>query len=405
MKKKFKRFLGVIYYLVTFSIGLMIALVMPAVNRDIIMYEYLDEYINEGDYVKAIDLLGGIYNKQCAYENEDNKLAIYENTSMLEIKNEEDESSNVIINASYICFIKGLEREWFESLENNQSKILIDGTKKIEILQYDLNEDGNLDTVSTLLENDYICFSIDESLIGEANSLELIKANGDVLFKVDNLNLKFESDFFNQIDEFVEKYNLYYEDKLFSEEENTDLENIYNEINSNNSNYQKSGTYSLEEIGKAANKKSMTFVLWYFIWIYVLGDFIVGPRYILRFVKFIYNKIKMKFKRDEDENPLALTNNFYCQLTFEAVCDCEINDDIIISYENVGNSDLSFKCVITASNEFKKTERVRGGEYRLIDIECLNHEILNVPETLSVKGYKMNIKFNVKKIEGNHKEE
>ena len=409
MSKKWRIFFKVLYYFLTFSLGIFIAIVLPSANRDIVMYEFLDDYIENGEYYKAVDLLGLLYNKN-EIKNEnlgDNigEIIIFETNSLLEqvINNEDNEESDDkktkrIINASYVCIIKGLERSWFESKDKNESKILVDG-QKIEILQVDLDENGDLDTVATLINSNYICFSIDQTLFPNGiNSIELIKADGSSHFKLENLGLDFKSDFFSKTESFIKQYNLYYEDEFFSEEENLKLETIFNEVNKENTNYQKRGTYSLEEINKKATEKSIVFVLIYFAWIYILGDCLVGKKYIFSFIKFVYKKIKLKIKPESnDKETLALGNNFYSSVTFEIQNGNELNSDVIVSYQHETNNEYNFKCIITKKDDFKKRERVHGGIYKLLKVECKGYEVVDLPEKIEVKGYTMNIKFNIKK--------
>lgn len=399
MKKKWRIFLGIIYYVFTFSLGIMIAVVLPTINRDIIMYEYLDDYIESGDYVKAIDLLGGIYNKESVLEDDKNNVAIFETNSLLKIKEIKDEIEveKTIINASYVCIITNLQREWFEleDEDKNLSKILINGKDKIEILQTDLDEDGKLDTIATLIDSNYICFSIDQTYFENINSMELVNAKGESLIKLENLNFDFNSNFFNETKQFRDKYNLFYEDKNFSKEENIELEKVFDDINTKNPNYQTSGTYSLKEISEKANKDSIVFVLIYFVWIYILGDCIVGPRYIFKFVKFIYSKIKKKDSSEKEE--LALGNNFYSSVTFESEQKEGIEQDIIISYEHEKNRDYNFKVIINKQKEYKSKERIHGGIYKLTSVESQNVKVMNLPEKLEVKGYTMNVIFKIQK--------
>lgn len=401
MSKGWRIFFKVLYYVLTFSLGVFIAIVLPTVNRDIVTYEYFDKYIESNEYVKAIDLLGGLYNTEAIYTNDgENEIVIYETASLLKREEIKDEEKVIIkeFNASYVCIIRGLNRTWFENEdeEQNKSKILLDN-QPIEILQTDLDEDGKNDTIATLIDSDYICFSIDEILFKEVNTIELIKADGSSLLKITDLNLRFISDFHLQIEDFIETYNKYDDDGKFSREESADLETIYQAINKTNKNYQKSGTYSLDEINKEANKDSMIFVLVYFICVYILGDCLVGRRYIFQFFRFLYRKIKNKIKPEEENESLALGNNFYCSVTFEAlVCD-GFDKDIIISYEHINNNAYNFKTIITKTTEYKKVERVHGGVYKLASVECPNYIISDLPKEVDIKGYKKEIKFIVNK--------
>lgn len=408
MSKKWRIFFKVLYYFLTFSLGIFIAIVLPNANRDAVTYEFLDKYIENGEYVKAVDLLGGLYNKnEIIKENlGENKgeLIVFETNSFLEQVIEDDENNaneeketKRIINSSYVCIIRGLERNWFESKDKNESKILVNG-EKIEILQVDLDENGSLDTIATLINSNYICFSIDKSNFPNgANSIELIKADGTSHFELKNLNLDFNTDFFVKTKTFIDKYNLFYEDNDFSKEEDLELENIFKQINKENANYQKSGTYSLKEINEEVIRKSIIFVVIYFVWVYILGDCLVGKRYIFRFFKFIYKKIKNKIKPKEKDEPLALGNNFYSSVTFEIMNCEELQSDVIVSYQHETNKDYNFKCIITKKDNFKKKERIHSGTYKLVNVECKGYEVIELPEKIEIKGYTMNIKFSIKK--------
>ena len=398
MSKKWRIFFKVLYYVLTFSLGIMIAVVLPNAYRDAVSYELLDDYIEKGEYVKAIDLLGGIYNKEKPYyTDEEHNFVIYETNTFLDYKKnkeDEEEKSKKIITASYVCIITGLEREHFELMQENKSKVLINETEKIDILQSDLDGDGTNDTIATLIDSNYLCFTINQVYFTDVNSIELIKADGTSVFKLSNLNLDFSSVFHNKTKEFVTKYNEFYEDGLFSREENETLENIYTSLNQENPNYQKSGSYSLEKINNEAVKRAMVFVLIYFLWVYILADFLVGQRYIIRFFKFIYRKIK---PAKEKEEPLALGKNFYSSVTFELVPNEEMNGDVIVSYAHETNSTYNFKCIITKASNYKKKERIHGGIYKLVNVECPGYEVLDLPEKIEVKGYTMEIKFKVNK--------
>ena len=293
MSKGWRIFFKVLYYVLTFSLGTFIAIVLPTVNRDIVTYEFFDKFIEEKEYVKAIDLLGGLYNTEAVYRVDgENEVIIFETASRVQKEEIIDEEKVKIdtFNASYVCIIRGLNREWFENddEEKNQSKIFLDD-KPVEILQTDLDGDGKNDTIATLIDSDYICFSIDEILYSEVNTIELIKADGNSLLKLTDLNLNFTSSFHLEVEEFIKQYNLLSEDGEFSVEDDAKLLEEYLRINKANTNYQRSGTYSEDKIKNEANKDSIIFVLVYFICIYILGDCLVGQRYIFQFFRFLYS--------------------------------------------------------------------------------------------------------------------
>lgn len=398
MSKKWKIFFKILYYVLTFSLGIFIAFVLPSANRDIQRYNFINQYIEEKDLVKAVDLMCEVYNKEIVYENEEKEIYIFETMTPTIVKVEESEDEEkYIYDASYVVIIRNLKRETFEKTSDNLSKITINGENKIEILNSDLDGDGNNDTVATLIEGSYICVSLHKVNYTEINSIELVDAYGVTVTKVE-LSLDYSTDFFKECESFIAKYNEFYEDGEINDSENIELENIYKKLNEKNANYQKIGSYSLEEIEEIAIRDSISFVLLYFIWVYILGDFLVGKRYIWRFIKWIFKKIKNKIKpAKEKDEPLALGKNFYSLVTLQLEVPEEFSGSVLVSYEHEENSAYNFKSVITKGSNFIKQERVHGGVYKLKSTECDGYEILDLPEKLDVKGYKMTINFKVKK--------
>ena len=404
MKKGWKIFLKVIYYFFTFGLGVMIALALPNAYREIVTYEKLDNYVENKNFVKAVDLIGGLYNKNpiLELENDDGSgFIIFETNSLGQRieKNPNDEEITVTsISNSYICYLYSIKREDFNYLDgDNNSKVIINGLEEIDILQYDSNLDDKNDSVSTLVDSNYICIVLSDLLVNQISSIDIKKYDGSTIYKYENLSLKFDSKYFNDTKVFVDKYNEFSADGIFTEEENKKLIEIYdNQILTLNENYLKSGTFTNEEIQEEANKRSVRFVLIYFIWVYILGDLLVGKRYIIKFFKFLFEKIKDKFFKSTPE-PAAVGRDFYSTVTFEIEQIDELNRDVIITYKHQSTKDYNFKSIINKSNGFKKNERVHAGIYNLANYECNGYEIINLPEKLEIKGYKTHIKMKVKK--------
>lgn len=406
MKKKWRVFFFVLYFLITFVLGFFIAIILPGVNFDILQYEKMNSYVETKQFVNAMDLIGGLYNEEKHFIDEfddDSGLIIFEANSFY-MQTNEDETKTQLINNSYVCFLYGIDdvnRFSHESL--NVSRIRFNENEESSVVLSKYYEELKKYTIETLINSNYICFSVDqlfceEKNIAEVGKIEVFDANGNKYYEIEfEDNLTFKSDYFNSTRTFVEKYNEFFVDKNFNEQENIELENIYNSIKENNTHYTKSGTYVYGEIRKEANREAAIFVLIYFIWIYILGDFLVGPRYILRFLTFIFGKIKTKKVQPENETvDLSLGFGFISTISIEVKTPEDFNGDIIVEYEHTVNPEYNFKTSITRAVEYKKKERVHGGSYKLVSVECLGFEVVNLPEVLEVKGYTMKLSFEIK---------
>ena len=256
------------------------------------------------------------------------------------------------------------------------------------------------DRISTLISSDYICFLLDSEVFTNINEIKLLNATGETYYLNNGLSLKFDSNYFVATEEFRKTYNEYGKDNDFSQEEDAKLGAMYEAINKENPNIKKTGSaHSVEALRKQANKEALIFVLLYFIWIYVLGDFLVGKRYIWKFICFIFRKIKDKIKKPDDKEVLAVGNNFYSQVTFEIENSDLLEEDVIISYDAVEKEREPIKVILMKANGYKKKERVRGGKYKLTSYECERFNVLGLPAELEVKGYTMKIKLKVEKNE------
>ena len=112
MKKKWRIFFFVIYFLFTFVLGFFIALVLPQVNYNILKYEKLNEYIETQQFVNAMDLVGGLYNKEPIFHekyDEDSGIIIFEANSFYvkTIKDVENDitTRNIYKNYLYTVFL------------------------------------------------------------------------------------------------------------------------------------------------------------------------------------------------------------------------------------------------------------------------------------------------------------
>lgn len=397
MKKKWWQVvLKILYYGFTFTLGILIALVLPGINYEILTYESFNKYVETKEFKYALDLLGGIYNEEMLYQvdlSNGSTILFFETVSIYDEKNDEGNIEKSTFNESYSCFILNVTASDFVG-KNNKSKILINDKYDINIL-HDSDGDGKNDSVSTLISSNFIYFTIDKTYVNKIENIKVLNIDGDVFYTI-NKTLEYSSDFFLTTQNFIKMYNEYLVDG-FTEEESNELESeFYNKINKTNEMYKLSGSYVIDGLKKEANKEATIFVLIYFVWIYILGDFLVGKRYIWKFILFVSRKIKGKINKNKQKE-VELSENFYSTINFKAKVFDDYESDIILSYEHQDNKDFNFKVILTKTKDFSNKARVHSGLYKLKDVSCNGKEVENLSEQLDVKGFFVDVSFEIKK--------
>lgn len=396
MSNKWKIFFKILYIVITLGVAVFLILVYPNAREDELRFIYLSDYIENKEFDKAVDMLSYIYNKEEVYNEKvttNSGLVMYEGISLYE-KTNKDETKSYIMNEAYICIVYDLEKLQFYGNENKT--VIKVNNQEIKIVTHDYDGDGTDDSVPSLINNHYICFTIDKNAFEEVSTIELLDKDGLSVFKLENLNYDYDAEFFTAVQTFLSYCNSAYADEIFSKEENEQLKSEGAKILELNSNYQIIDTYGTSHItiSNEVTKDSILFVLGFLVWVYILGDCLVGKRYIFGFIKRIFFKIKDKVKPKTAQEE-ALSANFFSLVTFEAdICE-GFDKDVIIAYECLDNKQCNFKVIINRTNDFIVKQRVHGGKYRLSKVECPDYEVLNLPEEIEVKGYTMLIKFNI----------
>lgn len=396
MSKGWKIFFKILYFFFAFGVGIFLILVVPPAKRDELSFKYLNNYVENKEFVKAVDLLSYVYNaddiSNDTFEN-NSGLVIFEGLSIYTETVEEKTTS--VLNNSYVGIIYNLDKLSFYG--NDNKSILKINDKNVEILLYDYDGDGTLDSVPSLINSTYLCFTVNKEEFTEFNSIELVQKDGETYLKKENLGLTFESDFFTAVENYVTKYNFDLEDNVFSTSEELELLAEFDNVHKLNSNYQMLGTYkTAEKVFDEANIEAFWFLFGFIIWAWILGDCLVGKRYTFQLIKTIFLKIKSKIKPSKVNNE-AIGSNFFSLVTFKAEL-CEgFDKDIIISYECPSDKQYNFKVIVGKNDNYLIKQRVRGGKYRLTKVECAEYQVSNLPEEIEVKGYTMLIEFNISK--------
>ena len=392
MGKKAKVFLKAAYWIFTFGLGIVLALVMPGIT----FYEDLAVEMNnslvEGRYADAMKLLGGYYDEEYVYNDEfsdEAGIVIFKAATLLE-NTEEGATQPYTIRSVYSIFLYNVKDKYLvTSNEDNKSHVLVtdknDKTAKISVLNFDSDGDTIYDNVSTLVNFTYMYFEIADSDANTIKQIDLIDASGK-LYQTIKVDLDFEDNFFIKLKPFITEYN--------KNSGSNALQGFNDSFLASDDSY-KMGNH--DAVYAQSNKKATMFVLFYFIWIYILGDFIVGKRYIIKFFVWLYRKIRKIEKPEADKNSVYGTD-YYSNVTFNLKVPegCDVN--VSVTYHNETDE---IELLFTKDNNYTVTKRVHAGTYVNAWLECPGYETINLPKTLNVRGYKMTVDVILNKTEPN----
>lgn len=402
MSKGLKILVSILYYAFTFIIGLFIAITLPNIYYYDMTMSSIRDSLNSKEYSQAMELVGGYFDKEYCYQvdfTEGGGIVLFKSATLDYVKDEDGNDTNEnFLQKSYAGFIYGISDSYnCKGKDDNKTKLILidknDVEYKIDLLDYDSDEDEIIDTISTLYEKGFIYVDLNINIASSIKEIKFIDASGNI-FKEFELNYEFNEQFFTDVNPFITKYN---EDPRAQE-----LEQLDNEFRQKSSNYLMS---SNDEISSKAQKKSITFVIIYFVVIYIIADFLIGKRLILKFIKWILVKVfKVKFKDKaqksaEEEFSGDFGHDYYSQLTMklEFDGDSDLDEVVVISYSNI---EENFEFNLLKSENYTQTKRVKAGLYMNPRIELnANYEAQNLPENLVVQGFRTNVTINIKRIE------
>jgi len=397
MKKKTKIIINIFYYLLTFGLGFLLAVILPSALENSNIPKYVDNYLADGRYEKAMELVGGYFNSKevYKYESDDYKLVIFESLTIQVSDDNKDRSAHL----SYSMFLYGIKDKYLvkSNDEKNPTKLLIDedDNKVVKLIDYDSDNDGNKDSISTLINLNFMYVEINKDKIPSINKIEFIDRYGDVKYSADNLNLNYDTEFYKLLTEsdngivkksFLEDYN----QREMNEEEYNKFTDYFK---SKNENY-KVGTDN--DVKNDSTRDAVWIIVIYYVCIYVFGDLVLGFRLLLK--PFIF--IKKKFKKQEDSDEVEVVEekeNFDYFTTFIASLSKPIDENINISIHYHNETD-EINILLTKENEYSFKARVHAGIYYNLKFEAVGYKANNLPAELKVKGYKMQLVIDVEKI-------
>lgn len=401
--KKGRIFAAIIYYLFTFSLGILMALFLPY----LLYYysesvNYIQDQLESGNYANALSIVGGYYDDRYVFEQKFDGGGVVLFPAITLTEGVDDEGSAIAdryVRASYAGFLYGADDYIVTKTENNKTKIVIvdlEGTEcTVEILNTNTDGDDNdtKDTVATLLQNSFLFLDLTQEEVKSIAQIKFIDCDGDI-YQQFELSLDFGEDFFNDVKPFVDQYNSDYPDtETGMNEFETELATLGDAFLAKNEHYKMSADGVVQS---KADTKSAIIVVVYFVVVYIIGDFLVGGRYILKFFRFLNKKVfKIKINRKAPKYKETFGHDYFCKVTLVGDVSQvpEFNESVQVRYSNE-NGEAVFP--LSKSNGYKHTLSIKAGDYvnLWVDINT-EYATQDLPDTLEAEGYQKEIIFKI----------
>lgn len=398
MKKNI--FPKIIYYFFTFSLGIVLAFTLPYMFMfSDVPLEEMRTYLLQGEYDKAMELVGGYFNREPAYSakfDDGGGIVLFEAATLVYNSGEEGDSTvdESKLHYAYAGFIYGIQSAYkVEGESNNQTKLVVtssDGSSKnISLLDCDTDSNGINDSIATLLTNGFIYLDLSkEQTGGSLSKLQFIDRDGNAFQSEIDLNLSYGEAFFSDVSAFVEEYN-----RDFKSDK---LNGLYEEFIGKDSNYAMS---SYGNTRQKADRKATIVIVIYFVSIYIIGDFLVGRHYIFRFFRWLHYKTPWgkKAAQKRGQKKEVFGHDYFSQVTMSLDLSelPDFNESVQVRYTN---TDVEICFTLMKDNNYTVTERVKAGTYVNAWMEInKDYAPVDMPENLVVEGYKMDVKIKILK--------
>lgn len=407
-----------------FSFGIILAIFLPF----IFMYDgealnIIQDQLTGGNYTQAMAMVGGYYNKNVVLDarfDAGGGIVLFEAATLYEYEYKSEEKDAEVkkeykMHKSYAGFVYGISEGFsLGELAENKAMLLIStsgGQKEYGILNADSNSDGVLDGISSLLTNNFFFLELAEEQMSELGvteitSLTFIKADGSIYGEVQIRNSAFSGEnffktqFFNDVHAFIQKNNEFAEYSVRRTEESTyekEMTALSTELTSLNSELLKNENYakSSSVVAKSrADKRASRVVVIYFICAYVIGDFLLGTKYILKFIKWFGAKVLKINPKEKPIDKSVYGTSYYSQVEFKLeTVNLKEGDEIELTYANETEK-VTF--TLNDANGYTQTQRMKAGTYTLqsSDLqERYNTEF--IPATIVAEGYKKAIEAKI----------
>lgn len=393
-----KLFAKIVYYLFAFTVGILLAVFLPYIlMSDGENLKIMASSLKKGNYSDAMLLVGGYFDDRKVYqESFDNGggIVLFSSATLV-YSDSEDVEDETQIHKSYAGFVYGASDYAVTSDVNNRTKLTVKDAAgvihDVTLIDSDSNGDKTKDTIGTLYTNGFFFIDLDADTFPSLRELTFYDKDGKVYREV-SLDLNYDQQFFTDVNDFLEEYN-----RDYKSEKLKDLNADF---------LSKSENYKISSLGVAHSKadtKAAIIVVAYFVGVYIIGDLLLGRRYILRFFKwFLFKVCRIKPKQKKTpKRSEVFGNDYFCQVTFELdVSDAgNFSESVQVRYTDEKGAEISF--ILLKQENYITTQRIKAGIYRnmWIDLNKAEYGTQDLPETLYVEGYHKTFRVKILKRE------
>ena len=396
MSRGLKIFIKVVYYIFTFGLGILLALILPGTMLYETLANDMNRHLVDGEYEESMALIGGYYDSEYAY------LEKYDDGSgvvMFKAMTIDDANDIETAQLCYAGFLFNVKDKYQDSCIEYTSKtnlIVNEGLSnqyEIRLLNHDSNGDGTYDSIGTLVNYQYVYFEIkkDDIKESELQSLSFYDKDHNLYRKI-NLSLNFDDEFFTSLVDFVKLFN-----RNTTEAKNERLSELEKEFLARDESYTKGGTKGYQEAREKVNRTAGIYVVIYFVVIFILGDFLVGQHFIIRFVLFLVDKIKNHGKEENDSTSSPYGTDYYTQVTFKLDIDESVHSNVLVRYSSSEIGDLEI--LLSKASNYEVKKRIHAGVYTNFRLESSEVEAVDSNLDLEVRGFNMEVIIHTKKKE------
>lgn len=396
-----KLFAKIVYFLFTFTIGIVLALFLPYIFGSDYgeILKSMESSLKKGNYADAMSLVGGYFDGKEIYQRDfegGGGIVMFSAVTLADA--EGDEEAGRKVHAAYAGFVYGAESYAVTAAADNKTRLVVtDGAGEehtVELLNTDSDGDGKKDTINTLRSNKFFYFDLPGDGFPSLRKLTFYDKDGQVYQEISSLELDYQEQFFTDVNEFVEEYNRDYKSEK--------LDGLHDAF------LAKSESYRISSTGVVKNSKADTkaaiVVVVYFVCVYIVADFLLGYHFIIRLFRwFLFKVCKIKPKQKKPpKHSEVFGNDYYCQVTFELdVTEAENFDGgVQIRYTGDKGEEISF--ILLKQEGYKATQRIKAGTYvnLWIDLDKTKYITRDLPETLWVEGYRKTFTVKILRREG-----
>ena len=400
MSKGAKIVINIVYYAATFVIGLFLAISLPAIMIYNNSLSDVKNSLESGNYERAMMHIGGYFDKNYIYLDNNSDVAdvvMFNALTLVYNSGEDDKTADETkVHKAYCGYMFNMKSTYNTAgkLDANQTALLIydkDGEiHRYELLDYDVDNDGEVDSVATQSSFDFIFFEIPYEETTTVSKLEFVSKDGSIYKTItfDNY-LRFDEQFFQDVNSFMEEYNRDYN--------SNELDNLDKELRNNDSYVMSSNS----DIIKNVNRKVALYVVLYFVAIYLIGDSLFGFKFVIRGVKWIIRKVS---KREETDTVhiREVIEDMHCMLTMKLEDRIDADLEVTITY---ANSKEEIKLTLNKENNYTASKRVVAGTYTYQGVKISEgYEIVNPLDKMALTSFSEEVVIKIKKIKENRDE-